>query len=460
MKRAHLRTLTLAAMVLGSACCSVSTAQDSTPLKEAVAAFNEKAAAYLAPHVDQKHLSEHQLPTPLTVDEVVAAIRGWDRQKVSVDDRVFRIYQEIAETKVLPPRAQLRFTLQWWHQSGEYEDEVWRIDLDVMTSETSGYGFRVRNQTLKRRVALPPSPGYSWIVNPYSVTPAPSTPTRPMAYNTGDIMFVIDEARDGSLLATASWVPEWIDGEGHDMRAVAFDESANRYLLDRRGLGVHSSLSGDTHRMARFRLDPSQVPTGKVRHLGFETLSREGLRIASEAALRQAREKGIEILPLPHVGSRYEFTLTTTDGKVIESGRLQGKVLLIDCWASWCGPCIGEMPALKQIYDKWHPKGLEMLGVSFDENAQSAVAAHEGLQIPWSLFVVPTGKEARQLWEEAARIRGLPRYLLIDRQGVLRADLSSSPGVEEELEQNIAALFQGSSNEAGAPSRLRANPRL
>ena len=145
------------------------------------------------------------------------------------------------------------------------------------------------------RVALRPGAGYSWIVNPYSVTPAPSTPTRPMAYNTADMMFVIDEARDGSLLVTASWVPEWIDGGGHDMRAVAFDQSAIRYLLYRHGLGVHSSLSGDTHRMARFRLDPSQVPTGKVRHLGFEALSRDGLRIASEAALRRAREKGIEL---------------------------------------------------------------------------------------------------------------------------------------------------------------------
>ena len=149
----------------------------------------------------------------------------------------------------------------------------------------------------------------------------------------------------------------------------------------------------------------------------------------------------------------------TPDSKVIESGRLQGKVLLIDCWATWCGPCIREMSALKQIYDKWHPKGLEIVGVSLDENAESAQAAHDRLQIPWSLFVVPTGEEARQLWEEAARIRGLPRYLLIDRQGVLRADLSSSPGVEEKLEQNIAALVQGSSDAAGDPSRLGANPR-
>ena len=99
MKPAHLRTLTLAAMVLGSACCSVSRAQDSTPLKEAVAAFNKKAAAYLAPHVDQKRLSEHQLPKPLTVDEVIAAIRGWKPESTETVEAAHAIFQAIMETK-------------------------------------------------------------------------------------------------------------------------------------------------------------------------------------------------------------------------------------------------------------------------------------------------------------------------------------------------------------------------
>ena len=174
--------------------------------------------------------------------------------------------------------------------------------------------------------------------------------------------------------------------------------------------------------------------------------------------MREAREKGIEILSLPEVGRRYEFSLTTTDGKVIDSEKLRGKVVLIHCWESWCGPCKVQMPAVKKVYEKWHPKGLELLGVSFDEDVKSAETAYERLEIHWPLVVEPSDTEVRVLWRRAARITAIPRYLLIDHEGILRADLSGSKEIEKELDQQIAALFQRSSDEAGHPSHMRENP--
>jgi thiol-disulfide isomerase/thioredoxin len=200
--------------------------------------------------------------------------------------------------------------------------------------------------------------------------------------------------------------------------------------------------------MQRFRLDPRELPASEVRHVGLEAVMREGLRRISEAAVRQAREKGIEVLPLPQVGRPYEFALTTTDDRVVDSRRLQGKVLLIDCWASWCGPCIRDMPELKAVYRKWHGKGLEVLGVSLDDNLNAARAVVESHEIPWPLVVVPSDEETRKLWAEASRITEVPRILLIDQRGVLRAD-STRP---EKLDEEIAALLEHPSAPADEPS--------
>jgi len=455
MRAVSIRALSLGAIILGAVCCDVNNPQETTALKDAVAAVNKRAVERLTHniHVKQQNLSKEQFPEPLTVEEVVAALRCWKPERGKDPEVVSSIFEKIVETEVLPPRARLGYHLQWFgydeygKEDEKYDYLVWRFELDVYTSKTTGYTLVIRRQILGRRIAMRPTPGYWWVVNPHSVTPVPSTPTHPWGKNVMNFRFVVDEAPDGSLLVTAAWVPEWISRgpefpeEVPDVRAVAFDESGNRHFLDRDYVGHHHSSDEGTLRMARCRLDPNQLPISEVRHLGFEALRRGGLKVASEAAVREAREKGIEILSLPEVGRRCEFSLTTTDGKVIDSEKLRGKVVLIDCWASWCGPCMKQVPAVKKLYEKWHAKGLEVLGVSFDEDVKSAETAYERLEIHWPLVVVPSDTEVRVLWRRAARISSIPRYLLVDRQGILRAHLSGSEEIEKELDQQIASLF-------------------
>lgn len=427
---------------------------DSTPLEEAVSAFNQRAAAYLRPWIERGDLSAEQLPTALTAEQVVSAIRNWE-PSTEAAKRAHPIYERIAATKMLPQRADLTFRLQWYpydehgRTDDEYEHWLWIINLDVFTSETTGYGHLVGRQSLVRRALLGTSPGYTWIINPRDLKPAPGTPTRPSGMSTGEIHTVIDEASDGSLLVTASWLEAAGGREGVDLRAVAFDAHGTRYLLDRHSLGSHSPLIGGLHRMARFRLDPALLPLSKARHLGFEALTADGLRIAAQAALRRAREQGIEVLPWPELDQPYAFALTAADGKRIESKELRGKVVLIDCWASWCGPCMAHVPLLKELYRKWHPEGLEIVGVSFDSSVQDAKAAYAAHEIPWSLVVVPDDDEVRQLWDEAARVPPIPRYLLIDRSGIVRADLSS-PKIAEELQEKIKMLIDSRSDEGSS----------
>jgi thiol-disulfide isomerase/thioredoxin len=192
--------------------------------------------------------------------------------------------------------------------------------------------------------------------------------------------------------------------------------------------------------MLRFRLDPKKLPAAKVKYVGIEGITEENLKYASEAAVKRAQEEGIEVLPLPEVGKPYEFSLTTIDGKAIESRKLRGKVMLIDCWASWCGPCLREMPQIKKVYEKWHDKGLEVIGLSLDKDPKAAAAAAIKHALSWPLVVVPAGEVARDLWIQATRIESIPRLLVVDQKGVLCADLSSA----RDLEKIIAGLLEES----------------
>jgi thiol-disulfide isomerase/thioredoxin len=396
-----------------------------TPLDEAVKELNRKTenGYFDREGWRQPPLAKNRRPKAVTVDEVAAAIRNWDRKKVPVTDETYQIFQRIAGSKALPPGSRLSTGDEWRRPGGKdkYEYRVWRVQLDVMTGKDTGYSFVVREERLDRRIALLPAEGYSWVEAPFRVSPGYSRL----------LVIAVEDDKDGALLVTVAWPHKTAF---HDLRVVAFDGDGNRHLPARqpRWGGTTPDLA-----MFRFRLDPKQLPASRVEYIGIEGVTGEGLRAASGAALREAKAKGIEVLPLPEVGKPYEFALTTADGKVIDSRKLRGKVVLIDCWASWCVPCRREMPDVKKVYEKWHDKGLEVVGVSLDEDPKAAAAAAKKHELHWPLVLVPAGQEARDLWTRASRVESIPRLLVIDREGVLRADLTSA----RELETAVAGLL-------------------
>jgi thiol-disulfide isomerase/thioredoxin len=138
------------------------------------------------------------------------------------------------------------------------------------------------------------------------------------------------------------------------------------------------------------------------------------------------------------VGKPIEITGKTLDGKTFTSRDWRGKVVLVDFWATWCPPCIAAFPHLKQIYQKYHPKGLEIVGVSWDDNPvrlKEFLANDPGLAWP-QLYSDETEKlEAHPLARELGVSR-LPTLLLIDRKGILR-----SHDAAEKLDELIPKLL-------------------
>jgi Thiol-disulfide isomerase and thioredoxins len=111
-----------------------------------------------------------------------------------------------------------------------------------------------------------------------------------------------------------------------------------------------------------------------------------------------------------------DFELTDIDGsdKWISEIVSKSKYLYIDFWASWCAPCIAEVPHLKEIYQKYNDKGFEILGISIDTNRSSWKAGLKRIDTPWVHLVDSTGGE--DLMKEY-KFRGVPYGLLVDNTG-------------------------------------------
>ena len=131
-----------------------------------------------------------------------------------------------------------------------------------------------------------------------------------------------------------------------------------------------------------------------------------------------------------------EISLPSPDGKEIALSSLKGKLVLIDFWASWCGPCRKEMPNVIKIYSKFKNKGFEIYGVSLDQDKEKWMEAITKDGINW-----PQVSDLKYWDNVAARIynvQGIPYTVLIDKDGKIIAKNLRG----QELEKKIAEVLK------------------
>jgi thiol-disulfide isomerase/thioredoxin len=243
----------------------------------------------------------------------------------------------------------------------------------------------------------------------------------------------LDELKGEKLLLTMAHTQDSVKDVVR-LRPVAFDGAGKR-------VEFRNDSSGSTGNAAlkAYVMDLKEMPQDRIKFIGIEKLTREGLeKVVAPAAHRKLREAGAEVnvLAYPKVGEPYEFELTTIDGKKISSKDLRGKVVLLDFWAKWCGPCMAKMPKLKQTYARLNGAGLEVVGVNHDNDLETAKRVIAEQKLPWANVMAPTAEEQRTLWYAASGTQALPRLLLIDREGVLRAEVSPYQ-LEAEIEKLV-----------------------
>lgn len=133
-----------------------------------------------------------------------------------------------------------------------------------------------------------------------------------------------------------------------------------------------------------------------------------------------------------------DFTLRQVDGPNLRLQEQRGRVVMVNFWASWCGPCRLEMPHLNRLHAKYRDAGFTLLGVNIDEDAGKAagLSSKLGLRFP---ILLDTDKKVSRLYN----LTTMPSTVLIDRDGRVRhVHLGYRDGVEQTYEAQIRELLK------------------
>ena len=134
-------------------------------------------------------------------------------------------------------------------------------------------------------------------------------------------------------------------------------------------------------------------------------------------------------------GKPMQIKFTAADGRVVDLDKMRGKVVLLDFWASWCPPCMAEVPHLKSAYEKFHPKGFEIIGINSDDEKEQMEHVLDVAKISWPQYFDGQGQTNKFAVEFG--VITLPTMWLVDKQGTLR-DLNARMNLEEKVEKFLS----------------------
>ena len=131
-----------------------------------------------------------------------------------------------------------------------------------------------------------------------------------------------------------------------------------------------------------------------------------------------------------------EFSYPTPDGKKnLGPQDFKGKILVLDFWASWCGPCRQEIPHLKEAYKAYHDKGVEFFSVSIDKDGAAWRKAMKEENMPWEQAQAPkAGKDVMKLYQ----FSGIPYILVLDKEGKIVAKNLRGKALTDKLEEMLS----------------------
>ena len=160
----------------------------------------------------------------------------------------------------------------------------------------------------------------------------------------------------------------------------------------------------------------------------LETGDKEGAKKVITTAIEKAKghQAGPQLeqsftqmsgsLNQPGVGDTMDIKFTSVQGEEIDLSKMTGKVVLVDFWATWCGPCVAELPHVKEAYEQFHDKGFEVVAISLDREKDALTSFIKEKEMPWPQHFDGQGEFANKF-----SISGIPATFLIGADGKIVA---------------------------------------
>ena len=172
----------------------------------------------------------------------------------------------------------------------------------------------------------------------------------------------------------------------------------------------------------------SQSDEPKMRELAKEIVASEASDDTKEGARGLLRK-------MEALGKPVAIKFTAVDGREVDVSQMPGKVVLVDFWATWCGPCVAEVPHVADVYQDFHEKGFEIVGISFDQDKKKLEDFVGEKQMKWPQYF--DGKGWANKFGRQYGINSIPTMWLVDKKGNLRA-MDARGGLREKVEKLLA----------------------
>ncbi|MDB6174982.1 MAG: alkyl hydroperoxide reductase/Thiol specific antioxidant/Mal allergen [Chthoniobacteraceae bacterium] len=185
------------------------------------------------------------------------------------------------------------------------------------------------------------------------------------------------------------------------------DDSAGLVMLKAQ---IYAQLFEDTEKatqiLKQLKTDYPDTATSKQADRFLEMMEKQ----AASSKIQNALKPGTQFP---------DFSENDINGKPLSIANYKGKVVLVDFWATWCGPCVAELPNVIAAYDKYHDKGFEIIGISLDSEKEKLDSFIASKKVTWPQFFDGQGWQNKLAAQYG--VNSIPATYLLDKEGKIIA---------------------------------------